>query len=196
MLPNCRFNNKHTGERIASLLTAIHVAYEFEDKIVTTVTDNASNFRKAFLLYGVKRKNVDCCDSLIQHAVLTNNSSDDDDTGTNLEIGSCPGYNGYVEDSSSEEEDNLPDRSPTIHVYQLLPRHLRCASHTLSLCVTVDAVKAMRNSPELSMIHALVLKKCNRLWNCAARPKSAEIMKKSTGPYSFASWRDAMEFIV
>lgn len=69
-----RFNNKHTGERIANLLTEIHVAYEIEDKIVATVTDNASNFRKAFSLYGVKRKNVDCCDSLIQHAALTNTS--------------------------------------------------------------------------------------------------------------------------
>lgn len=49
-----RFRSSHTAERIAEILRKIHIEYKIDGKIVATVTDNGSNFLKAFTLFGVE----------------------------------------------------------------------------------------------------------------------------------------------
>lgn len=76
-------------------------------------------------------------------------------------------------------DDELPLADP---LEGRLPMHFRCASHTLSLCATVDANKMLESQDtELSIMHQQVLKKCNNLWKSGNRPKSAEIIQNVLG---------------
>lgn len=50
-----RFKGQHTYDRIATVLSAIHAEYERDTtKISYVITDNCSNFLKAFKEYGAK----------------------------------------------------------------------------------------------------------------------------------------------
>jgi len=66
----------------------------------------------------------------------------------------------------------------------LLPHHLRCASHTLSLIATSDfeirILKAIKSLP-VNRLHLAAIEKCNFLWNMSRRPKSAEVIKSILG---------------
>ncbi|KAF9413699.1 hypothetical protein HW555_008145 [Spodoptera exigua] len=69
-----------------------------------------------------------------------------------------------------------------VHVSPELPAHLRCSAHKLNLCATTDAGKVLRNqNTRLSKTHERVINKCNKLWNAAGRPKSAEIIQTVLG---------------
>lgn len=60
-------------------------------------------------------------------------------------------------DSTHDEFTNLDNLSSTIAIT------LRCAAHTLSLCVT-DANKILENQEtELSKMHDQAIKKCNNI---------------------------------
>lgn len=61
-----------------------------------------------------------------------------------------------------------------------LPRHLRCASHTLSLLATTDMNNFIKDS-RASRIHYSAVAKCTLLWNMCRRPKSAEVIKDCLG---------------
>lgn len=43
----------HTFDNIASYLATTHIQFEIEEKLVCTVTDNGSNFGKAFRIFGI-----------------------------------------------------------------------------------------------------------------------------------------------
>ncbi|KAG8233453.1 hypothetical protein J437_LFUL010564 [Ladona fulva] len=58
-----------------------------------------------------------------------------------------------------------------------LPHHVMCASHTLNLLATTDAIKKIAKS--LSRMHHIALGKCTFLWNASRRPHSAKKMKLS-----------------
>uniref|UniRef100_H3B2V5 HAT C-terminal dimerisation domain-containing protein n=1 Tax=Latimeria chalumnae TaxID=7897 RepID=H3B2V5_LATCH len=51
-----RIRGKHTFNVIASLIDEIHTSFSLGDKVVRTVTDNRSNFAKAFKEYGFQEK--------------------------------------------------------------------------------------------------------------------------------------------
>lgn len=57
----------------------------------------------------------------------------------------------------------------------ILPKHLRCSSHTLSLIATTDFNNYLKGS-RMSKIHHTTLGKCTTLWNSSRRPKSSEII--------------------
>ena len=50
-----RFAGPHTYENIAALLSKVHAQFNVLDKVVATVTDNASNFKKAFQEFGIDK---------------------------------------------------------------------------------------------------------------------------------------------
>lgn len=54
-----RFKGSHTYDRISDLINEIHLEFNLNpSKIIATVTDNGSNFVKAFKMFGVKRTNI------------------------------------------------------------------------------------------------------------------------------------------
>jgi len=46
-----RFKGEHTGAKIAHLLAGIFEEFQIDAKLQNVVTDNASNFAKAFTLF-------------------------------------------------------------------------------------------------------------------------------------------------
>lgn len=155
-----RFKGTHSYDKIYELLQDIYKKYGLTStNVVACVTDNGSNFVKAFKSFGVHRINV------LNEQNTIDSCDEDSDT-----------------DSTDDELTYLNDLSPTIsHLETRLPLQLRCASHTLSLCAT-DANKILENQEtELSKMHDQTIKKCNTLWKAANRPKSAEILQNILG---------------
>lgn len=58
----------------------------------------------------------------------------------------------------------------------ILPPHLKCACHTLSLVATSDAKNAFKESPTISRLNNLAMGKCSALWNASGKPKTAELI--------------------
>ena len=120
-----RFPGSHTFDRIAKLLEEIHSSFDLDsNKIISTVTDNASNFAKALKEFG-----VDACtnplDEIVDTSGTEENANSDSDALyiTNREV-----------TNMSENEQAVPDQSDEdVSTLSGLPRHFRCASHTLNL---------------------------------------------------------------
>lgn len=145
-----RFSGIHNYERIAMLLDEIHSEFSLDSsKIVATVTDNGSNFIKAFKEFGVSLQGSDSIDF------------EEDD------------------DEDDHEENEMQEREDEHQRDFELSCHFRCAAHTLNLCATTDANRILKiqNRTSLSEMHHSVIEKCNLLWNAARRPKTAEIIQ-------------------
>lgn len=54
-----RLKGRHTYDAVASKLNEIHAEYKIQTKVRSTVTDNGSNFVKAFREYGVSEEEDD-----------------------------------------------------------------------------------------------------------------------------------------
>ena len=77
-----------------------------------------------------------------------------------------------------EEEPKISDVSSSDYEIQhTLSKHVRCASHTLSLVATSDAKNALKTTKFSTLNHA-AMGKCSAVWNKSGRPKSAEIIKE------------------
>lgn len=151
-----RFRSTHSYDKIAQILYEINADFGITtNKVVATITDNGSNFIKAFKVYGVEHQHID-----IQNICDMQDFTTDSDTDCS---------------NDGEEELLMPQLG------KLLPAHLRCCAHTLSLCVTNDAAKILETSKDILNIHKQVMRKCNLLWKAAMRPKSAEIIQDILG---------------
>ena len=89
------------------------------------------------------------------------------------------------EDAREEDDDNdltfLSPYSELANQQIVLPHHLRCASHTLTLLATTDVAKVVRNSPALAKINHTTMGKCSALWSAGGKPKSSEIIRSILG---------------
>lgn len=71
------FKNPHTAERIAEELSSIHESYGLAvQKIVSTITDNASNMVKAFKEFGVEIQRFEEGEDTVNES--TNDEENDD----------------------------------------------------------------------------------------------------------------------
>lgn len=160
-----RFSGTHSFSRIAEILEHIHVQFNLNPKkIVSTITDNGSNFVKAFKEYGVNVK---------VHTTHMSNDEPSEDSGS---------------DSNSEEEIDdfflpsfIDENDETNEKDFALPKHIRCASHTLNLIATTDFSNAINSNTVLRSRHEKIMQKCNKLWSKAGRPKSAEVIQDVLG---------------
>ncbi|KZC09621.1 hypothetical protein WN55_01196 [Dufourea novaeangliae] len=152
-----RFAGVHSFDKVTDMLKTIHGEFGLTtDKIVATITDNASNVVKAFKLFGIKETSI------------TIEDEEDISSGSSTE-------------EEEEEEEKEEENANRIFIDYVLPRHIRCAAHTLKLCVTTDMMQTIRGNDMLSVIHTGVMQKCNILWNAAMRPKSAEEIERIIG---------------
>lgn len=143
-----RFFGRHTYDAIAEMFLQIYSNYNLSiEKIVTTVTDNGSNFIKAFKEFGLS------CELALVERVI-----DDEDLVDEIE---------FIEFQSVFEKDQL---------YKL-PCHNSCASHTLNLLATTDFKKVLNANQVLKELHESFIKKANILWSAMHRPLSAEKVK-------------------
>jgi hypothetical protein len=121
------------------------------DKIVCTFTDNASNFKKAF---------VEFC---IVHQLMNDDDSNDDDDSHDPDdpqlVGiACISANGTDNDDSDD--------------YIHLPIHHKCVCHSLNLIATTDADKALQTQA-YSKIYHTSSGKIQAIWNAVHRTTKA-----------------------
>lgn len=149
-----RFTGCHTFDKIAEKLDDIRRQFSICDrKIVATVTDNASNFVKAFKEYGIRvHEEHECLEE--------EDDAEDPDDGHNSEDFAFS--NSHIESDCEEEI--------------VLPFHLRCCSHTISLVCCSSKNSSAKGA--YSKLHNSTMGKCSSLWNLAGRPKSAEIIQE------------------
>lgn len=160
----CRlFESPHTGDRIASMLNSIYTEFDIDHKIFATVTDNASNFVRAFNEFGIS---MDTFTSLVAAQRRA------DSTAENCE--------------DSFENDNIPEEEEEEEIGELLftdlddtlvSDHFRCGSHTFCLLASTDAKDAL-DDVEYAARYKDAFDKVNALYKKTNRPKSSEIIKR------------------
>nr|XP_012226038.1 PREDICTED: uncharacterized protein LOC105674340 isoform X1 [Linepithema humile] len=164
-----RFKGTHSYDRIAEMLLDIFSEYGLKhEQIVSTITDNGSNFVKAFAEFGITHDNlsIDAVD----------NSDEEEEETIEFVIISDESNSAKYQISTPYLSMNLISNNNNI----LLPHHLRCASHTLNLLATTDFHNALKNSTA-SRIHHPLFGKCTALWNASQRPKTSEIIHDALG---------------
>ncbi|KYN00540.1 hypothetical protein ALC62_08684 [Cyphomyrmex costatus] len=162
-----RFYSPHTYIRIAELINEINHNFNIDcKKITATITDNGSNFLKAFREYGVKENSMEIVADVEEEfvAIVTKDHDDTFDSNSN---------NGGDEDILTTSNNENIDQD----LHNCLPNHLKCAAHTISLCVTTDVTNFFKRSKEFQELHKKTIGKCNSLWKLTTRPKSAEIIE-------------------
>lgn len=176
---NCsRFYYPHTNERIAEQIQMLYAKYGLDArKIVATVTDNASNFVKAFREFGSNAMEIaECSDT-----EPVNEESEDNASNTD-------------EDNSDPEAIYFRELSNLS-----LSKHIRCGSHTLNLIASSDATNAQKNNV-YSRLFVTSFKKLNKLWNKTQKPKSSEtirqILKSGLGRPGQTRWNSMYMSIV
>lgn len=146
-----RLKGAHDYLKIADTINDIHSEFGLASKVVATVTDQGSNFVKAFKEFGIESSPVQVHDDCFE------SSSEDDN------------------------EDDFQFDSDINSTLQYLPRHIKCASHRLNLCASTDVGKIIARQPDLHATHKNVMKKCNALWKSAGTPKGSEIIMSVLG---------------
>ena len=166
-----RLNGPHSYDRLSEAIQVINTEFNLDSKkIVASVTDNASNFIKAFKEFGVQLSNIETIET-------TNDSSENEESQVHpesLELNSGICFSD-IEDENSSATNVV--NSDDANISESLPAHLRCCAHTLSVCATSHANKILNAKDTLlSNKHCSIMKKCNALWKAAGRPRTAEIM--------------------
>lgn len=171
-----RFKGVHSGGNIASELQAIVHEFGLENKVVASVTDNGSNFVRAFNDFGL---DIDNLIDFLPH--INNNECDIDEMGVIFGLNEefDPEFSNTNNDESDElyfdniEEDEMNDiEEPSLGI------HLRCGSHTMNLISSTDAKAALKNISYREM-HFNAFGKLKSLFNKYNRPKSYEIIRNS-----------------
>jgi hypothetical protein len=154
-----RFKGCHTHDRIAEMICEIHDEYDLPvAKIVCTVTDNASNFKKAFSTFPAPSGPGGPSPSSESEG-----ESDDDDEEVEL-----MDVDAILTRASCESES---DNDFTDLYVPVLPPHHKCAAHTLNLVGKTDAEK-ITQGPYFKL-HNSAFGKCQALWNSVGRSTKA-----------------------
>ena len=141
-----RIKGRHTYDVVAEAIEEVHSAYGLTHKVTATVTDNGSNFVKAFKVYEA------------QPAA----SDSEDEGGDEEEQDEEVTFTNVREVLSSDQDGQFT-----------LPPHLRCASHTLNLISTNDIEKWLTTHAECKAVYRSATGKCAGLWNKASRSTTA-----------------------
>lgn len=166
-----RIKGSHTYLNKAQVMNEITKTFKINNsKISHTVTDNASNFGKAFRTFSFHLQTPNES-HLSAHSSTWFNTSDDE---SNVERSDSDGEfdNADVEvidistlfSNSTDCESNDDDDF-------CLPEHLTCTAHTLSLIATSDVAKI--SDTTYNKISRSVFTKLNAFWNILSRSSVA-----------------------
>ena len=155
------FPGRHTYDRVVKLLSDIHDEYNLPvDKITCCVTDNGSNFVKAF-----KEFEVD---------VELARDSDDEEVADTVDDIEQIDVDELIQSQHNESTEVNED-------VIILPPHQRCASHTLNLVgINSPLAAAKANGKYRSLLHSTNAK-LSAIWNKVNSPQSNEIIQTVLG---------------
>lgn len=150
-----RIKGSHTYDNIAEIINEITQTYKIDNsKISHTVTDNASNFGKAFKMFSS------------QAAIPTLSNS-----ANGPEINWFGNGDSCSDNSDDEVEVEIITMdsilNPGSYNEYNLPEHMTCTAHTLNLIATVDTSKISNLS--YNKISTVTFKKLNSFWNLLSR---------------------------
>ncbi|XP_051800722.1 uncharacterized protein LOC127532731 [Acanthochromis polyacanthus] len=145
-----RIKGRHTYDVVASEIEHVHSAFGLTHKVTATVTDNGSNFVKAFRVY----------------EAATAPSDSEEEGGEEEED------NVVFADADDILSNGTSDGEYT------LPPHLRCASHTLNLISNNDVNKWLSANAEAKSVFRSATAKCSALWTkCSRSTVASELVE-------------------
>uniref|UniRef100_H3AVY0 BED-type domain-containing protein n=1 Tax=Latimeria chalumnae TaxID=7897 RepID=H3AVY0_LATCH len=150
----CRMKGRHTYDLIAAKIEEVHAAFGIHRKVCHTVTDNGSNFVKAFKKFADFRE----AEGDIQ-------ASEDEEEDTVV----------FSDLDQILTEGSLDDDAVTTFS---LPPHQRCAAHTLHQVAAKDAHDYLSAGPlTLKKLFRSTIAKLSALWNkCKRSPQVHEVI--------------------
>ena len=153
-----RLKGSHTHDVLAAAMDTVHCEFAIQDKVTFCTTDNASNFVKAFNIFGQAQDvfDSDTDSETGRERGSESDSESDSESLTDVEADS---------DSDSDSEISFPrvtrEKRQTANFVEIdelpqpedaafsLPSHMRCAAHTLNLISTRDIAQVMGQGDKL-----------------------------------------------
>jgi hypothetical protein len=158
----------HTYDVLADAMTSTHSKFGLQDKVRRTTTDNGSNFVKAFVQFG------SIAEALPALTVVPEDEVDPVD-GEQPDEPTLEQFEEEPETEAFVPVDEALDHA--VHV-AILPKHMRCAAHTLNLVATTDAKNALQDEL-FESASTSAMKKAWQLWKTQSRSTTgADIIKE------------------
>ncbi|KAL7307647.1 hypothetical protein TKK_0000331 [Trichogramma kaykai] len=174
-----RFAGKHTHDRIAEIIAAVQAQYKMRvGQVVATVTDNGSNFVKAYKVFGSSHvpdfleddnQNDDDDENLADQDETQEEPTEEDLFGVENECALTDAAEGSLEMSC----ESVPAAQ--------LSCHYRCASHTLNLIATTDCYNIISKQAKLKRTHDSALMKCKLFWKSLKSVQKREVLTSLLG---------------
>ena len=177
-----RITGRHTYDVIASKIENIHASYGLSGKVVGTITDNGSNFVKAFSLYSTSSPES------TEVAIPEHSEDVEEDEFVFEDVTGIL----QVDDGSTED---------LTQVHYELPPHQRCAAHTLNLVASTDVDKYLSSSSLSRSVYRSSFGKSMALWNKASRStvaadKVEEVAKRKLIVPTPTRWNSCYDAVV
>ena len=138
---------RHTYDVLACTIEQIHTSHSLAGKVCATITDNGSNFVKAFTVFS---DSVNCTTEEYEDV-----KEEEEDVA----------FENIDELLSVDLEETSIDG-----LFQVqLPPHYRCAAHTLNLVASKDVDKFLSSSTTSKTVYHNSFAKSSALWNKASR---------------------------
>ena len=160
---------KHTGQYIAQMLDKIQTKFKIQGSVVRTTTDNGANFVSSFKLFGQPTIQVLDAhnpeeDAIREELQSMSQQAQQDMFVLNVE----DAFPMTVADEPAAEPIQLHDaleEEAEVHAKYNLPKHARCATHTMNLIASADVNKAKSGFNEI-LTDALEM--CGSIWTLHA----------------------------
>lgn len=168
-----RIKGSHTYLNIAQVMNEITKTFKINNsKISHTVTDNATNFGKAFRTFSINLQTPNESQLSVHSSNINWFNTSDDESNVERSDSDSEVDNADVEitdistllSNSNDVEYNDDDEF-------CLPEHLTCTAHTLSLIATSDVAKI--SDKNYNNISRSVFTKLNAFWNILSRSSVA-----------------------
>ena len=157
-----RVTGHHTYDALAEKIEHVHASYGLTRKVTATVTDNGSNFVKAFTVFHQSPLDSSSISTDTAIPVIEENSEETEQDTDTEEVTFENLDELLTLDQASAEGDFT-------QVQYDLPPHQRCAAHTLNLVASTDIDKYLSLSTVSRSVYRSSFAKCAALWNKASR---------------------------
>jgi hypothetical protein len=160
---------KHTGQYIAQMLDKIQTKFKIQGSVVRTTTDNGANFVSSFKLFGQPTIQVLDAHNPEEDAIREELQSMSQQAQQDVFVIHVEdAFPMTVADEPAAEPIQLHDaleEEAEVHAKYNLPKHARCAAHTMNLIASADVNKAKSGFNEI-LTDALEM--CGSIWTLHA----------------------------